>query len=138
MSALNHTNSLLEKFCNDTIKQQLGDISGLPKDLTDYVRKVYREFIAGYLNMLRQKENKPVDWTPETFLIDSELADEMRHFFSDYQHVTREFYRLNQKMDRLQEFDKDKQPDLYQYEIDNILRRFNRQVSPGDDFEKTA
>lgn len=138
MSTLNHTNSILEKFCNDTIKRRLGDISGLPKDLTDSVRKIYREFIAGYLDMLRQKENKPVDWTPETFLIDSELANEMRHFFSDYQHITREFYRFNQKMDRLREFDKDKHPDVYQYEIDNILRRFNRPESPGDDFEKTA
>jgi hypothetical protein len=43
--------------------------------------KVYRDFIDGYLNLLRQKEKKPADWTPETLSIDAELADEMRHFF---------------------------------------------------------
>jgi hypothetical protein len=123
MSALNHTNSILEKFCNDTIEQQLGDISGLPKDLVEYVCKVYRNFIAGYLNMLRQSENKPASWTPETLVIDSELADEMRHFFSDYQHITKAFYRLNRKMDLLRKIDKDKQANLYQDMIDDILRQ---------------
>jgi hypothetical protein len=122
MSPLNHPNSILEKFCNDTIERRLGDISGLPKEFVAYVWKVYRDFIAGYLNTLRQKENKPADWTPETLLIDSELADGMQHFFSDDQHITKEFYRLNQKMDQLREIDKDKQHNLYQHTIDDILR----------------
>ena len=123
MSALRHPDSILEKFCKDSIERRLGDISGLPKDFVEYVWKVYRDFIAGYLNMLRQRENKPASWKPETLVIDSELADGMRHFFSDYQHITREFCRLNQNMDRLQEIDKDKQFNLYQNMIDNILRR---------------
>ena len=123
MSALKDTNSILEKFCNDTIEQQLGDISGLPKELIVYVRQIYHDFIAGYLNMLRQRENKPADWTPETFFIDSELADGMQHFFSDYQHITKAFYRLNREMDQLREIDKDKQLNLYQHMIDDILRR---------------
>jgi hypothetical protein len=138
MTKLNNPGRKLEEFCKTAIEQRLGDMSGLPKELITYTRKVYRDFITGYLNILRQREKKPAHWMPDSLSIDAELSDEMRHFFSDYQHITREFYRLNQKMDRLQEFDKDKQPDLYQYEIDNILRRFNRQVSPGDDFEKTA
>ena len=123
MSALNHTNSILERFCKDSIERRLGDISGLPKDLIAYVWKVYRDFIAGYLNMLRQRENKPASWTPETLFIDSELADEMQHFFSDYQHITKAFYRLKRKMDQLREIDKDKQFNLYQNMIDDILRR---------------
>ncbi len=123
MSALQHTNSILEKFCNDTIAQQLGDISELPKELIVYVKQIYHDFIAGYLNMLRQKENKPADWTPEILFIDSELADGMQHFFSDYQHITKAFYRLNLKMEQLREIDKDKQTNLYQDMIDNILRQ---------------
>jgi len=73
--------------------------------------------------MLRQKENKPADWTPEILFIDSELADGMQHFFSDYQHITKAFYRLNLKMEQLREIDKDKQTNLYQDMIDNILRQ---------------
>ena len=114
---------MLEKFCNTAIEQRLGDISGLPEELVAHIRKVYREFITGYLNMLRQREKKPADWNPESLSIDAELIDGMRHFFSDYQHITRAFYRLNQKMDRLWEIDKVNQFTLYQHTIDDILNQ---------------
>jgi hypothetical protein len=91
--------------------------------LVEYVWKVYRDFIAGFLMMLRQRENKPASWTPETLVTDSELAEGMRHFFSDYQHITKEFYRLSREMDQLRKIDKDKQVNLYQEMIDDILRR---------------
>ena len=122
MTALNNRDSALEKLCNAAIERRLGDISGLPQELVVVVFKVYHEFISSYLNMLRQKENKPNDWTPETLFIEPELTDGMRHFFSDYQHITREFNRLNQKMDRLQQIDKDNQLNLYQHTIDDILQ----------------
>ena len=81
MTQSTHPDSTLEKLCNATIEQRLGDISGLPEELVAYVGKVYRDFISGYLNMLRQKEKKPADWTPETLFIDSELTDGMRHCY---------------------------------------------------------
>jgi len=126
MTAINNQDSAIERLCNQAIERRLGDISGLPKELVAYVLKVYREFISSYLNMLRQRENKPTDWTPETLVIESELTDGMRHFFSDYQHIAREFNRLNQKMGRLQEIDKDSQGNLYQHTIENILHVFDR------------
>jgi len=126
MTALNNPDSALEKLCNAAIERRLGDISGLPKELVAYVLKVYREFISSYLNILRQSEKKPADWVPETLFIDAELTDDMRHFFSDYQHIAREFNRLNQKMGRLQEIDKNRQGNLYQHTIDDILHVFDR------------
>ena len=122
MTALNNQDNALERLCTVAIEQRLGDISGLPEELIEYVSKIYREFIASYLNILRQKENKPTDWTPETLSIDSELADGMRHFFSDYQHITRKYFILNQKMDRLRTIDKENQSNLYQDRIDDILQ----------------
>ena len=129
MTAMKNPESALEKLCNAAIERRLGDLSGLPKELDAYVVKVYREFISSYLNMLRQRENKPTDWTPETLSIEPELTDGMRHFFSDYQHIAREFNRLNLKMDRLQEIDKDSQGNLYQHTIDDILKQFNLQAT---------
>ena len=126
MTAMKNPDSALEKLCNAAIERRLGDLSGLPKELDAYVVKVYREFISSYLNMLRQRENKPTDWTPETLSIEPELTDGMRHFFSDYQHIAREFNRLNLKMDRLQEIDKNSQLNLYQHTIDDILHVFDR------------
>lgn len=64
---------------------------------------------------------------------DPGLTDEMRHFFSDYQHITRQFYKLNQKMDQLQEIDKDHQAKLYHHhQIDEILKQFDPQRGPGE------
>ena len=121
MTALNNRDSALEKLCNAAIERRLGDISGLPQELVAVVFKVYREFISSYLNILRQRENKPLDWTPETLFIEPELTDGMRHFFSDYQHITRKFNRLNQKMERLLKIDKESRLNLYQHAIDDIL-----------------
>ena len=122
MTATNKQDSAMKKLCKAAIEQRLGNISGLPKEVSAYIGKVYHEFITGYLNMLRQKENKPAEWVPETLLIDSELEDGMKHFFSDYQHITREFNRLNQKLDRLQKIDKKTQLNLYQHMIDDVLQ----------------
>ena len=89
MTAINNQDSAIEKLCNQAIERRFGDISGLPEKLVEYVWLVYREFISSYLNILRQSEKKPADWTPETLVIESELTDGMRHFFSDYQHIAR-------------------------------------------------
>ncbi len=127
-----NADSAVEKLCNAAIQQRLGDVSGLPQELVEYILKVYREFISSYLNLLRQKENKSDDWIPERLSIDSDLEDGMRHFFSDYQHITREFQRINQQMDRLQKIDPDRQPRLYRHAIDQILNSRHQELSPGD------
>jgi hypothetical protein len=121
----------LEKLYKEAIKKHLGDISTLPLELSDYVKQVYRDFITVYLNALRQKENKPSDWFPQTWSIDLELADDMRHFFSDSQHVTKEFFSLNTKIERLGEIDKDSQPNLYQHTIEDILKMRERLRGKG-------
>ena len=138
MTASNNQKNALEKLCNAAIERRLGDLSGLPQELVAYVSEIYREFISSYLNMLRQRDTKPCDWTPETLFIDSELTDGMGHFFSDYQHITREFNRLNQMMDRLQQIDRSSQPNVYQHAIDHILQGYDQQVSAGDEYEQTG
>jgi hypothetical protein len=112
----------LEKLLRAATKKHLGDISRLPEKLTSYVKQVYLDFITVYLNALRQKENKPSDWFPQTWSIDLELADDMRHFFSDAHHVTKEFFILNTKIDRLAEIDKENQLKLYRHAIGDILK----------------
>lgn len=116
-----NTMNNLEKLLRAAIKKSLGDISTLPEELTDYVKQVYLDFITVYLNALRQKENKSSDWFPQTWSIDLVLADDMRHFFSDSQHITKEFFILNTKIDRLAEIDKERQPNLYRHAIGEIL-----------------
>jgi hypothetical protein len=71
---------------------------------------------------------------PGTPFMDAELTNGMRHFFSDYQHITQAFYRLNRKMDQMQDIDQDSQATLYQHTRDDFLR----QVNVGDGFENTT
>ena len=116
----------IQRFCEAIIAKRLGDISNLPERLVKYVIHVYCDFIAAYLNVLRQKEGKQLDWFPESLSIDPALGDEMRHFFSDYQHIAKAFLTLNKQMDELREIDKDKQPNLYEHMVASILSREHR------------
>lgn len=127
----------LEELYETFMKQRLGDISGLPEELAACVAKTYHQFISSYLNILRQKEKKPADWIPETLSIDYELEDGMRHFFSDYQHITRQFNWINKKIDHLQQIDKDIEPRLYEFVVDNILKGC-QSVIPGDEADETV
>ena len=116
----------IQRFSEAIVAKRLGDISTLPNKLIKHVFQVYGDFIAAYLNVLRQREGKPRDWFPESLSIDPALVDEMRHFFSDYQHITKAFLSLNKQVDELREIDKDKQPNLYEHLVASILSHEDR------------
>ncbi len=118
--------SRIQRFCEAMIAKRLGDISTLPNRLVKHVFDVYGDFIDAYLNILRQKEGKPRNWFPESLSIDPALGDQMRHFFSDYQHITKAFLALNKQIDELRKIDKDKQPNLYEHTVANILSHEHR------------
>jgi predicted DNA-binding ribbon-helix-helix protein len=111
----------LDKISIAALIGRMGDISAWPVNFTSEVLRVYHQFIEAYLNILRQQENKPPDWFPRYLSIDPELADGMRHFYSDSQHITRKFFKLNQELDLLRTIDKDNQSRLFQDKIDEIL-----------------
>jgi hypothetical protein len=113
--------SELDKLSTAALTQRMRNISALPEELREKILGAYHQFIEAYLNVLRQKENKPMDWFPRTLSIDPELADGMRHFYSDYQHITRKFFKLNQKLDQLQKIDRNNQSELFEDSINEIL-----------------
>ena len=119
--SIKNENMQVDRVCQAIISQRLGEISDLPEALTKFIYRTYREFITSYLNVLRQKEGKARDWFPESLSIYPELVDDMRHFFSDHQHITRAFLTLNKQMDALREINKEKQPKLYEHTIASIL-----------------
>jgi hypothetical protein len=113
----------IDRLCKDLIAQKWGDPNNFPAELNQAVWAAYRKFISGYLTFLRQKEAKPSDWFPEKLVIDWGLVDDMRHFFSDYQHITSSFLFLNRRLDRLRDIDRSKQPKLHQHMVTEILAR---------------
>ena len=138
MTAKTKTEPAVDNLCRKAIEQNLGDLSQLPQELLSCIFGVYREFMTCYLNILRQNENKPADWMPAAVRIDAELTDQMRHFFSDYQHITRKFYKLNQDIVRLKTMDKDRHIKLYQFTIDEILQQCEPLNTSGGQDEKTV
>ena len=121
----------LEKCVEAALKKHIGDISRLPEQLVDHIRKVYNEFVTVYLHVLRQKENKPSHWFPQKWSVDPELADQMRHFFSDHQHITKEFFTLNARIEKLSAIDRESQPNLFQHVLADILHTSDNPKESG-------
>jgi hypothetical protein len=122
MSPSNHR---IDQLCKILIAETWGDRNIFPQELNQWANHICREFIAGYLNFLRQKEAKSPHWFPETLVIDWDLVDDMRHFFSDYQHITKSFLTLKRQFKMLQDIDKHKQPNSYHHMITDILAGAN-------------
>jgi hypothetical protein len=116
----------IDVFCKKMIQQRWGQHNHLPEKLAQHVYRTTREFIISYLNILRQKESQPEDWFPDSLVIDSGLVNEMRHFFSDHQHITRDFLKLDRQLTELGRIDREKQPGIYQYELAKILSQMSR------------
>ena len=112
----------IEKLSMALLTGRLGDITVLPENLRLPILGVYQKFTEAYLNILRQKENKPGDWFPQTLTVDSELANGMRHFYSDYQHITRQYYILNRRIDNLMAIDPNSQPNSYRESANEIMQ----------------
>ena len=122
-------------FCRMAIHSELGDTSDLPNALASRVLLVYQQFIPAYLDMLRQKEKKPVSWYPDSWSLDLGLVDDMRHFFSDHQFITRKFILLNSGIRRLRKIDAEEQPNRYQEAVDQLMQKPNRNIFAEVGFE---
>ena len=62
---------------------------------------VYGGFVPVYTEMIRIRENQHRDWRPANSPIHPDMVEDMLHFFSDYQHLTRAFKRLNRGVEIL-------------------------------------
>ncbi|MDX1707869.1 MAG: hypothetical protein R3274_04670 [Desulfobacterales bacterium] len=123
MSPSNHR---IDQLCNALVSETWGDSSYFPEELNQWANHICREFILGYLNFLRQKEAKSMDWFPERLVIDWNLVDDMRHFFSDYQHITNSFLTLKRQLQKLKDIDRHQQPNAYRHMIAAILADADR------------
>ena len=103
--------------------EKLGPLEDLPRAVQERVREVYREFMKAYVEIVRIKDNRARDWLPESIRIDPEITEDMRHFFSDYQHITNEFLRIEAKIDNLKAIDRNRNPGRYEAQVDLILSK---------------
>jgi len=106
-------NQTMQGQIESMIKSEIGDIEQLPQQVVARIRDVYTGFVPVYVEMIRIKENHPIDWQPTNLKADAEMVEDMLHFFSDYQHITRAFKRLNRQVKCLLTMDRQEDPQRY-------------------------
>ncbi|MDP4978539.1 MAG: hypothetical protein NWQ21_03710 [Desulfobacterales bacterium] len=111
----------MQQLIESAIKSEIGDIDQLPHSVAARVRDVYGEFIPVYTEMIRIRENQHRDWRPAILPIDPDMVEDMLHFFSDYQHLTRAFKRLNCEVKILMAMDRNREPHRYDEWAENIV-----------------
>lgn len=106
-------NQTMQGQIESMIKSEIGDIEQLPQQVVARIRDVYTGFVPVYVEMIRIKKNHPIDWQPTNLKADAEMVEDMLHFFSDYQHITRAFKRLNRQVKCLLTMDRQEDPQRY-------------------------
>jgi len=100
----------MQQLIERAIKSEIGNIDQLPDAVAARVRDVYGEFMPVYTEMIRIKGNQHRDRRPAILPIDPDMVEDMLHFFSDYQHLTRAFKRLNREVKTLLSLDRHSEP----------------------------
>jgi hypothetical protein len=116
----------IQQLVERAIKSEIGDIDMLPHAVAAHVRDVYGEFMPVYSEMIRIRENQHRDRRPVILPIDPDMVEDMLHFFSDYQHLTRAFKRLNREVKILMAMDRHREPHRYDEWAENIVSDGNR------------
>jgi len=111
----------MQQLVERAIKSEIGDIDQLPDAVAARVRDLYGEFIPVYTEMIRIKGNQHPDRRPAILPIDPDMVEDMLHFFSDYQHLTRAFKRLNRELKTLLALDRHSEPHRYDELAESIV-----------------
>jgi hypothetical protein len=111
----------MQQLIDSAITSEIGDIDPLPRSVAARVRDVYGKFIPVYTEMIRIRENQDRDWRPAILPIDRDMVEDMLHFFSDYQHLTRAFKRLNREVKNLLALDRQSEPRRYDELAESIV-----------------
>ncbi len=109
----------MQQLIESAIKSEIGDIDQLPDTVAARVRDVYGEFMPIYTEMIRIRGNQ--DRQPAILPVDPVMVEDMLHFFSDYQHLTRAFKRLNREVKTLMALDRRSEPRRYDELAENIV-----------------
>ena len=111
----------IERLIRNAIHSEIGTIDELPRSVIERILAVYSEFIPVYTEMVRIKDNHPRGWHPDEISIDPDTVEDMLHFFSDYQHITKEFNRLNHQVKTLMMLDRNSERHRYDEWVKKIV-----------------
>ena len=108
------------KLATELLTRKLGRLGDYPETIVEQALQTYEVFVRAYIGIMRFKDPLyPADRT-DSLQIDMAVVDEMRHFYSDYQHITRDFLRMDRLLSQLARTNRENQPQRYQQIIDEI------------------
>ena len=113
----------MQRLIKNIINSAFGPTEQLPLEVLNRIQEVYTRFIPAYVEIIRIKENLPSSWQPERLSIDAEIVEDMMHFFSDYQHIARDFKTVNDRVNALLRLDRQKNPKQYDEWLDHIVSK---------------
>jgi hypothetical protein len=118
-----HAPENLTAVISDCIARWLGDISTLPEAARERIWQSYEHFIPAYLDVFRLRQPAPAPAAEACRLpeIDTEIIDYMQHFFSDYQHLWRDFNAVNRKAKALLQIDRERFPDQFEQLLSRLV-----------------
>ena len=111
----------IDKLALNLLEQKLGRLEQYPSSVIERAIQVYRPFLIAYLDIAQLQDSPTIAEQAPDFRIDKAVVDEMRHFFSDYQHLTREYIRMDNLIGRLAQTNRQIQPQRYRQVVDQIL-----------------
>ena len=103
------------------IETELGSIDALPAEVTARVREIYEAFLPVYIEMIRIRDGHSTDWQPRKIVPDPAVVEDMRHFFSDYQDLSRSFQRINRQVKHLLTIDRQAEPHRFERCVQDIV-----------------
>jgi hypothetical protein len=107
----------------EAIASILGDVSELPEAARARIRDIYTAFFSAYLDIARLKGFQRFAALRDPRKLDPEIVEYMRHFFSDYQHIYREFNELNRRVVALLEMDRERFPARFRQQAEQLVAK---------------
>jgi hypothetical protein len=111
----------IHTIVSEAIVCQLGNIEALPKSAQVKITSIYKVFFTAYLDIFRMKSRHEEVKYESIENLDAEVLQYMQHFFSDYQHIFRQFNVLNRKVRAILAIDQDRYPEEYQAHLKSLL-----------------
>jgi hypothetical protein len=110
-----------DEFLSNAIDYHIGDIRNIPAIAQGEIRRVYQDFFSAYHKIAMQMPmRKNVDILKD-YRLNPKVIEYMRHFFSDYQVLYREFSLLNRNAGALLKIDRDADPAGFWEQLELLL-----------------
>ena len=118
---MNESKAIIDDpFLTRAIENDLGPIEDLPEKAKSKIWAVYRAFYNAYHEIAKLKGSKKHDTDLFESGLDNEILEYMKHFFSDYQTIYRQFKQMRRNAKELLSVDRQVYPARYRELIDSL------------------